>query len=228
MTSLYGLIGFPLTHSYSAQYFTEKFFKEGIHDIRFELFPITDISELPELIENTSELRGLSVTIPYKQSVIKYLNSIDPVAEEIGSVNCIRISRNNGISLKGYNTDIFGFEESLKPHLMSHHQKALILGTGGASKAVAYVLKKLNIGFDLVSRNAGKLPCALNYSELNNEIISTSSLIINTTPVGMFPDMNEAPAIPYELLTDKHLLFDLIYNPTETQFMKKGIEKEPQ
>ncbi len=221
----YGLIGYPLSHSFSAQYFSEKFYREGIHDVRFELFPLTDLNKLPELIKITPELQGLSVTIPYKESVIQYLNSIDPLAENIGAVNCIRITRNEDISLKGFNTDIFGFEESLKPLLQKQHQKAIILGTGGASKAVAFVLKKLNIQFISVTRNTNKSPNALNYSDLTKDIISSHTLIVNTTPAGMFPNINEAPEIPYQFLTNEHLLFDLVYNPTETLFMKKGIEK---
>ena len=221
----YGLIGYPLIHSFSAQNFSEKFFREGIKDVRFELFPLSDLNELPELIKNNPELKGLNVTIPYKECVLSYLNSIDPVAENIGAVNCISISRNEEISLRGFNTDIFGFEESLKPQFKKQHQNAIILGTGGASKAVVFVLKKLNIDFISVTRDKSKSPYALNYSDLTQEIISAHSLIINTTPAGTFPNINEAPEIPYQFLTKDHLLFDLVYNPTETLFMKKGLEK---
>jgi shikimate dehydrogenase len=221
----FGLIGYPLTHSFSAQYFSEKFFREGIHDSHFELYPLTDINELPALINNNPALKGLSVTIPYKEKVLSYLNFVDPISQSIGAVNCIRITREKGVSLKGYNTDEYGFEESLKPLLTKHHQKAIILGSGGASKAVVFVLRKLNIDFIIVSRDKGKLPNALEYSELNEDIISSHHLIINTTPVGMFPHISEAPQIPYQFISREHLLYDLVYNPAVTQFIKKGKAK---
>jgi shikimate dehydrogenase len=150
---------------------------------------------------------------------------MDEIAKEAGAVNTIKVIRNNNISLHGFNTDVFGFEESLKPLLKEHHQKALILGTGGASKAIAYVLKKLGINFLFVARNKSTSSCTITYEELNNDLISSHLFIINTTPVGMFPHIDELPAIPYEYVTEYHLLYDIVYNPAETMFMKNGIEK---
>jgi shikimate dehydrogenase len=222
---LYGLIGYPLTHSFSAQYFSEKFFRESIHDSHYELYPIGNIEMLLPLISVTKELKGLSVTIPYKEKVIPFLSTMDDTAKEVGAVNTIKIVRDTNISLEGYNTDIFGFEESLKPLLQKNHKKALILGTGGASKAIAFVLKKLGIEFIFVSRNKSYSASVITYKELNRDIIASHSLIVNTTPAGMFPHIDESPNIPYDYLTNEHLLYDLVYNPSETQFMKKGIKK---
>lgn len=222
---IYGLIGYPLSHSFSATLFSDFFFREGIKDSRFELYPIEHISDIIPLINNTKELKGLSVTIPHKTTVMPLLNSIDPVAKEIGAVNNIKIIRENNFSLRGFNTDVYGFEESLKPLLKKDHSKALILGTGGSSKAVAYVLTKLGIEYYFVSRNANIEQQILTYTELNKDIFSDHRLIINTTPAGMFPDITGFPDIPYELLSKDHLLFDLTYNPAETIFLKKGIEK---
>ncbi|MGD0711364.1 MAG: shikimate dehydrogenase [Bacteroidales bacterium] len=221
----YGLIGYPLTHSFSAQYFSEKFFREGIRDSRFELFPIDNINKFPALVNDIRDLKGLSVTIPYKQSVIPFLTSLDDIANEVGAVNAIKIIRGEDVRLTGYNTDVFGFEESLKPLLRNVHTKALILGTGGAAKAIAFVLKKLGIDFLCVSRNKANSTSVITYDELNRDIILSHTLIINTTPAGMFPHIDQSPAIPYHFLTKEHLLFDLVYNPTETVFMKRGIEK---
>lgn len=219
---LFGLVGFPLSHSFSAAYFTEKFAKEQIHDASFRLFPIQNISEIIPLIINNADLLGFSVTIPYKISILPFLDSLEPEAKDIGAVNCVKIARNfSKIELTGYNTDIYGFKESLIPLLKPYHGKALILGTGGAAKAVGYVLQRLGIYFSLVSRNPKK-DTALNYSELNEEIINDNLLIINTTPLGMYPETNRCPEIPYRFLNDKHLLFDLTYNPSETLFLKKG------
>jgi len=223
--NIYGLIGYPLSHSFSATFFSELFFREGIKDTRYDLFPIENINALIPLINSTKELKGLSVTIPYKTAVIPLLNYIDPIAMEVGAVNNIKIFRENNIALHGFNTDVFGFEESIKPLLKKNHTKALILGTGGSSKAVAFVLRKLGIEYSFVSRVKKDVNQCLTYHELNDEIISQHQLIINTTPAGMFPNINEMPDIPYELLTKDHLLFDLIYNPAETIFLKKGIEK---
>jgi len=221
----YGLIGYPLTHSFSAEYFSEKFFREGIINCRYDLFPIDSIDNLLQLIKETKELKGLSVTIPYKQKIIPLLTSIDDVAKNIGSVNTIIIERNENIFLHGFNTDVFGFKESLKPLLKNHHKKALILGTGGAASSVAYVLNKLGIEYLFVSRTKTWLPNTIDYSSLNEDIISTHNLIINATPVGMFPHIMNLPNIPYNYITKDHLLYDLIYNPSETLFLKKGIEK---
>jgi len=218
----FGLIGFPLSHSFSQKYFTEKFQRESISDCEFRNFSIEDIGMLPSIIKNTPTLQGMSVTIPHKQNVIRFLDRVDEAAKKIGAVNCIKISQKPGGSqqLTGYNTDVFGFEKSLKPLLRPHHRKALILGTGGASKAVAFVLDSSGITFKIVSRTKGDL----SYAEMNQKIMEEYSLIINTTPVGMFPDINQCPDIPYEFLSPKHLLYDLTYNPAETLFLKKGKE----
>jgi shikimate dehydrogenase len=221
--NIYGLIGYPLSHSFSAQYFSEKFFKEDISNSRFDLFPIENINLFPSLINEVKELKGLSVTIPYKVSVTPFLTSLDIIAKEVGAVNAVKILREENIILKGYNTDVFGFENSLKPLLIKAHQKALILGTGGTAKAVAYVLKKLGIDYLFVSRIRSSNH-VISYNDLDADIMTSHLLIINATPVGMFPNIDLSPAIPYNYLTKDHLLFDLIYNPLETVFMKKGIE----
>lgn len=217
---LFGLIGFPLAHSFSEKYFSEKFKKENITDCRFKNFPLRTIEEFPALIRNEPALCGLNVTIPYKESVIKYLDDLDEDAKKIGAVNCIKISQ----KLTGYNTDSFAFEQSLKPLLKPEHRQALILGTGGAAKAVSFILDGAKIRFRFVSRTKGDF----SYSELNRQILSDSLLIINTTPLGMFPETNACPDIPYQFLTPRHLLYDLIYNPEETLFLKKGKEKGTQ
>lgn len=222
---IYGLLGFPLTHSISAQYFSEMFFRENIHDCRYELFPLKDISGFESLIRKNADLKGLNVTIPHKESIIQYLTSVDNVAKEIGAVNTIKIIDNKNFISHGYNTDAFGFEESLKPLLSNNTQKALILGTGGASKAVAYVLKKLGIQHLFVTRARKNNSEYLIYNEITEEIISSHTFIINATPAGMFPEINTPPALPYHLLTKKHILYDLVYNPNETLFMKRGIEQ---
>lgn len=221
----YGLIGFPLTHSFSAEYFTEKFFRENIHDTVYELFPVENISKLIPLIEETKNLKGLGVTIPYKQQVMPFLTHIDKEAESAGAVNVIKIKRNNGLILEGFNTDIFGFSESIKHLLQPKHKKALVLGTGGAARAVVYALRKAGVKFCMVSGSKKDGHSIINYSDLTADIILSHQVIINATPVGMFPHISNAPDIPYSYITKDHLLFDLIYNPGETEFMKKGKEK---
>ena len=230
---LFGLIGYPLSHSFSKNYFSEKFEKEGILDCYYELFPIEHINNFPQLISENVSLCGLNVTIPYKEKIIPFLTELDETAKAVGAVNCIKIVRGNrngdenNLKLIGFNTDIFGFKQSIKPFLESHHQRALILGTGGASKAVAYVLKEIGIDCYFVSRNKHHDSGAniFLYEEINEYVINAFHLIINTTPVGMYPNINEIPEIPYELITDKHLLYDLVYNPIETNFLKRGKEK---
>lgn len=218
----FGLIGFPLTHSFSKKYFSEKFEKEQI-DAIYELYELTQIEEFTALI-NRVELSGLNVTIPYKEQIIPFLDTLDETAEKIGAVNVIKFIRtNNQLKLKGYNSDASGFEESLKPYLKPHHQKALILGTGGASKAIHYVLQKLGIAVTFVSRSPQSEQ--LTYTELNQVIMQDNLIIINASPVGTFPHANECPAIPYEFIGEKHLLFDVVYNPAETLFLKKGKER---
>jgi len=229
----FGLIGFPLSHSFSQKYFTEKFLREKISDCEFRNFSIENIKELPNLIQKNPSLCGLSVTLPHKQNVMRFLDALDSYAWQIGAVNCIKVSQNKGSkgSLTGFNTDVFGFEKSLHPLLKSHHTDALILGTGGASKAIAFILDKYKINFMYVSRLGNKKNISdemLSYNDLNEQIISETTLIINTTPLGMFPNISSSPDIPYEYLAQRHLLYDLNYNPEESLFLKKGKEKGAQ
>ncbi|NOX86657.1 MAG: shikimate dehydrogenase, partial [Chlorobi bacterium] len=221
---LYGLIGKKLEHSFSPGYFRNKF-RELNLDARYLLFELDNISEFPGLILKHKNLKGLNVTIPYKKEIIPFLDKPDETAISVGAVNTIKIGRSSGkLFLEGYNTDITGFKEALTPLLNKRNVRhALILGTGGSANAVSFVLERMNIDFSFVSRN-GKQPL-LNYDELNKEIISRSLLIVNTTPLGMFPRVNEFPDIPYEFLTKDHVIFDLIYNPAETVFLKKARRK---
>jgi len=220
----YGLIGFPLTHSFSKRFFTEKFEKENV-DASYENFEIEEISWFPEVVRNNPELIGLNVTIPHKQGVIPFLDELDEAAEKVGAVNTVKISRQGGhIHLKGFNTDTWGFETTLKPLLKSHHTKALILGTGGASKAIKYVLNKLGIGF--ISASIEELQeNEIRYEDIDEKMLAERLLVINATPLGTYPKVETFPPIPYEFLTEKHLLFDLVYNPETTQFMEKGKNK---
>lgn len=214
-----GLIGYPLEHSFSKKYFTEKFKREGIPDWNYELYPLENITELNDLIISKN-LVGLNITIPHKQAALAYLNSIDKTARAIEAVNTIKVnSTNNGITLKGYNTDCIGFEQSLKPLLQAHHKKALVLGTGGASKAVIYVLNKLGISFKTVSSSGNG---NLSYQDLTEPLINDYTLIINTTPLGMHPNVDSKPNLPYTGLTPQHLLYDLVYNPLKTSFLSEG------
>lgn len=217
---LFGLIGYPLSHSFSKKYFTEKFEKGGLKDCSYELFSIASVHELKKVLEQHPGLCGLNVTIPYKEQVLSFLNEKDAIVKKIKACNCIKIKDGK---LLGHNTDAEGFERSLKKQLQPHHSKALILGTGGAAKAVEFVLKKLSIGFKYVSRK----PSIHNYSytQLTPAIIADHTLIINTTPLGMYPRISEAPAIPYEALTTRHYLFDLVYNPERSLFLQKGEQK---
>lgn len=219
----YGLIGFPLTHSFSKRYFTEKFELENI-DSTYDNFEIDSISKFPEIIKNNPELIGLNVTIPYKEQVIPFLDDLNESAKEIGAVNTVKIVRNgSGVYLKGFNTDTFGFETSLKPLLKPQHKKALILGTGGASKALKYVLN--NLGIDFVSASIEELKeNEIRYEDIDKEMMKERLLIINATPLGTYPKVETYPNIPYLYLTEKHLLFDLVYNPEISAFLRKGID----
>lgn len=225
--NLLGIIGFPLTHSFSKQYFTEKFQRESIDGYTFDAFELKSITELTTLLSQTPSLKGFAITKPYKQQILSYLDFATPDVQEIGACNCVHIVDGK---LYGYNTDVLGFEESLKTLLQPHHNKALILGTGGAAQAVAYVLRKLEIDFLFVSRNnINKISC-VNYTNLNQQIIEENTLIINASPVGTFPNIDEAPAIPYQFISDKHYCFDLVYNPSQTKFLalsekQKAISK---
>lgn len=217
----YGLVGHPLGHSFSAGYFAEKFVREGI-DATYTNFDIADISQLTSLIAENENLRGVNVTIPHKQAVIPLLDELSAEAREIGAVNVVRIARDadGTIRTKGYNSDVIGFVESLRPLLQSHHRRALVLGTGGASKAIVFGLKKLGITPIYVSRM--KRTDALTYEGLTPEVLSAHHVIVNCSPVGMYPHVDEAPDVPYHLLTSQHLCYDLVYNPLETAFMKKA------
>lgn len=214
----FGLIGYPLGHSFSRNYFNDKFLQEKITDCSYFNFELKDIHQLKEVLADP-ELMGLNVTIPYKQSVIAYLQELDPVVQQTGACNCIRI-RNR--QLQGFNTDVTGFGKSLKEKWKPEDRKALILGTGGSSRAVAYVLNKMGIPVLFVSRKRTGAPDSLLYEEITEEIMHTHSLIVNCTPLGMYPEINSSPPIPYEWLTAKHYLFDLIYNPALTEFLRKG------
>lgn len=218
----YGLIGKSLKHSFSRDYFSKKFEKEKLN-ASYQLFETDDVPDLHKFLENNPEIRGLNVTIPYKRQLIHQMDDLSPIAETVGGINVITVYRKNGrIKLKGFNTDVYGIEKSLKPLIGKREQlRALILGTGGAAHAAAYVLRKWGIYFYYVSRNPRKL-IELNYTWLTPKIIEEYPLIINTTPMGMYPNVDTFPDIPYEKLTEEHILFDLVYNPEETLFLKKG------
>jgi len=221
---LFGLIGYPLEHSFSPAYFSQKFQSENITDCSYQLFPIYSLAEFHDLLRKNQNLYGLNVTIPFKEDIKEYLNGLDETAIRVGAVNTIKITRiGNDFNTQGFNTDVQGFAQSIKPFLATHHQRALILGTGGSSKAVAFILKELGIDFYFVSRNPNhEIPNVFTYEELNDYIFNTFKLIINTTPLGMYPQVNNLPPIPYQYLTSEHFLYDLIYNPIETEFLKKG------
>jgi shikimate dehydrogenase len=222
---LYGLVGKSLVHSFSQKYFNEKFEKERIKNTYYHLYPLNSIDEFNQLITDYSEVSGLNVTIPYKTSIIPFLDYIDDAAKEIGAVNTIKFYRENSkLKLHGYNTDYLGFWESIQPLLKKYHKKALILGTGGSSKAVSYALKQANIDHLFVSRNPAH-ENTISYQSLNNDILDQYQIIINTTPLGMFPEVEQFPDIPYQFLSPKHILYDLIYNPEHTQFLKFGKEQ---
>lgn len=220
---LYGLIGFPLIHSFSQNFFNQKFESEGI-DARYINFEIPDIGDFMEVISENPNLQGLNVTIPYKEQVIPYMDEMDADAAKIGAVNVIKFIRGKGDSLKfkGYNSDIIGFCDSLKPLLKPYHKKALVLGSGGAAKAVNQGL--LNLGIEPVYVSRSKREGVLTYGELTNDVMSEHTVIVNTTPLGMYPHTDECPDIPYNLLTSRHLCYDLLYNPDVTLFMKKSRE----
>ena len=220
----YGLIGFPLEHSFSKDYFNNKFASEGI-DAEYVNFEITSITELKSIIKNDPQLKGINVTIPYKEQVIPFLDHISENARLIGAVNVIKIDRKKKkIKLSGFNSDIIGFKESIEPLLKPYHQRALVLGNGGAAKAIFYGLQQLGIEATYVSRQKTEEQMLV-YSELTQEIMETHTIVVNCTPVGMWPNVDDCPAIPYPFLTGKHLLYDLLYNPNETLFMKKGEEQ---
>ncbi len=219
MSSVYGLIGYPLSHSFSPEYFTKKFEELEIN-AKYNLYPLENIGLLKGVLDSEPLLCGLNVTVPYKQTILPFLDNVDNTAFDIGAVNCIKITNSK---LSGYNTDVVGFEKSLTPLLQPQHTKALILGTGGASKAVGYTLKKIGIPYTLVSRN--KKQNTISYEDVDSACIEEHLLIINTTPLGMYPNMQSTPHIPYKHIGHKHLLYDLVYNPTQTVFLHKGHEQ---
>ncbi|MCD8289941.1 MAG: shikimate dehydrogenase [Prevotella sp.] len=218
----YGLIGFPLGHSFSKNYFNEKFKNENI-DAEYINFEISSIELLPEILASNPELKGLNVTIPYKEKVISYLDVVSPEARAIGAVNLIKVEhKGNEIRLKGYNSDVIGFTKSIQPMLERFHKRALVLGTGGASKAVSYGLRSL--GLETVSVSRFERPGTIQYERITPEVIKEYNVIVNCTPVGMYPNIDECPKLPYDAIDDKNILYDVIYNPDKTLFMKKGME----
>ena len=216
----YGLIGYPLGHSFSRGYFTEYFDREGI-EAEYKNFELPCIEQLAEVLHTEPALQGFNVTIPYKQQVFAYLNELSEAAQAIGAVNVVKVMRRDeGLHLKGYNTDYIGFTDSIRPYLKPHHTHALILGTGGASKAVDYALRKLGLETQYVSRTAREGIIA--YDELTPELMAQYTVIVNTTPLGMHPKVDECPPLDYTLLTSQHLLYDVVYNPVKTLFLQRG------
>jgi len=222
---LFGIIGYPLEHSFSKAFFEQKFAAEGIENVSFENFSIEKIDLLPAWLNKEKDLCGFNVTIPYKEKIIPFLDKLSPIAKEVGAVNVVKIDRtkNEKLFLTGYNTDVYGFEKSLLERKQSNHNSALILGTGGAAKAVGYVLRKLKIDYRFVSRTSPKN--TLTYKQLDRQTIADNLLIINATPLGMFPHTTTCPPIDYTAIGKEHLLFDLVYNPAETLFLKNGKEQ---
>lgn len=216
---LYGLIGYPLGHSFSRKYFTERFQSEGI-DAEYHNFEIPEATMLIDVIKNNPNLRGLNCTLPHKQAILPLMDELSPEAKRIGAVNVIKIRDGK---LKGYNSDIIGFKDSISPLLRSYHQKALILGTGGASKAVCAALEDLGLSWTYVSRK--KSNNVLTYDEITPEVMQNYKVIVNCSPVGMFPKVDQAPDLPYHLIDSQHLLYDLVYNPVVTRFMQLGEER---
>ena len=218
---LFGLIGYPLSHSFSKKYFTEKFEREGLTDCSYEIFPIPSIDQFPEILKNNPEFVGLNVTVPYKQLVVPFLDSVVNIPVEINACNCIKLIDGK---LIGYNADHIGFEKSFSPLLKPQHKKALVLGNGGATAAVIFVLKKIGIEYVIVSRVPVN-DTIIHYKEIDENMMKENLIIINTTPLGMYPETDVCPDIPYQYITGGHLLYDLIYNPAETLFLKKGKER---
>ena len=217
-----GIIGFPLGHSFSAGYFAEKFKKLNLTNYRYDNYPIESIDKLPKLLEDNPGLIGFNVTIPYKEAVIPFLDDLSDDASKIGAVNVVKISNVNGnLKLTGYNSDTYGFETPLLPHLKEHHTNALILGTGGAAKAVAWVLSKNQVNYTYVSRTP-KMENSISYSDINQSVIEQNKLIINTSPLGMYPNIETCADIPYHFLNKQHILYDLVYNPLKTKFLENG------
>jgi shikimate dehydrogenase len=220
----FGLIGYPLGHSFSRKYFTEKFRNEGISDSVYDNYPITDISQLKELVSGDPELCGLNVTIPYKSEVLRFLDFIDKEASEIGAVNVIKISRRGGrVFLSGFNSDVTGITDSLNPYFKNNLNHAMVLGTGGSSRSVCFVLKKMGARITMVSRESRA--DVISYCDITPELIADIQLIVNSTPLGMYPAIEGKPDLDYSLLGKKHTLFDLVYNPELTAFLDSGLKQ---
>lgn len=219
----FGLIGKTLTHSFSQTYFSKKFEQEGITDCLYQNFELPQIQDIDALLDQYPDLKGFNITIPYKEEILPYLFQLNEVVQAIGACNCVKVIDGK---FYGFNTDVIGFRNSLQTQLKPHHTKALILGWGGAAKAVAYTLTFLGIDYLVVSRKNTEGTIA--YTDVNQELLEQHTLIVNTTPLGMYPNVDAAPQMPYQLLTDKHFLFDLIYNPTQTQFLQLGAQQGAQ
>lgn len=218
---IFGLIGKNINYSFSVAYFSEKFQKESITDALYKNFDIPEITYFLQILKKHKDLKGLNVTIPYKQEIIPYLDKLSRKAEEVGAVNTIKVTKKG--KLKGYNTDVYGFKKSLKPLLKPHHKKALVLGTGGASRAVIYVLEKLGLEYKIVSRNP--IENQLSYDAISQEVMQEYTIVINCTPLGTSPNTKQCPQLNYDYFTDQHLAFDLIYNPAETAFLRKAKQQ---
>lgn len=220
MSRKFGLLGKNISYSFSKGYFTEKFKTLDLKDHSYVNFDVPKIEDIEAIVKNTEDLVGFNITIPYKEAIFPFLTEVDRKAQAIGAINVVKVQENG---LKGYNTDVIGFERSIAPHLTKQHQKALILGTGGASKAVAFALKSLGLSCQFVSRTAGENKWS--YEQLNKDIMSEYTVIVNCTPLGTFPNIDDKPAIPYMHITKEHLVYDLIYNPETTSFMKHAQAK---
>lgn len=216
----FGLIGKNISYSFSKKYFTEKFEKLELDGFVYQNFDVQNIEEFKKIISENPQIKGLNVTIPYKEALIPLLDKVSKKAKAIGAVNVIKITKKN--KLKGYNSDYYGFKKSIKPLLKSHHKKALILGTGGAAKAICYTLKKLKISYKYVTRDVSKIQGAIGYESLDAETLRDYTILINCTPLGTSPDIEKCPHIPYSYLTSRHLVYDLIYNPEKTEFLKRA------
>lgn len=219
---IYGLIGNPLSHSFSQKYFTEKFIRENVHNCIYLNFETPELEQEVLNLRKNFDLCGFNVTIPYKSQIIPFLDEVAEECSEIGACNCVKIEHKKWI---GYNTDITGFEKTFSPHLMGSHTKALVLGTGGSSKAVAYVLAKLGIEYRFVSRNASGNPNVINYSDVTQSVMNEFSVVINTTPAGMYPNVHVSPELPYQSVSPNHYFFDLVYNPAKTLFLSKAEKR---
>jgi shikimate dehydrogenase len=223
MMRRFGLLGKTLKHSFSKNYFAKKFADEGIHDCSYENFELPSIDQFPQLIKIYPDLNGINVTIPYKEEILPFLHHTTDMVKEIGACNCIKFK--NGI-LFGHNTDAPAFRDSLGKNLQPHHKRALVLGSGGASKAVQYALKNLKIGFIVVSRN--KATGHVSYDDVDRQMLETHHVIVNTTPLGLYPNVDDAPPLRYDLVSPQHLLYDLVYNPPKTKFLEQGEKQGAQ